>query len=317
MGCGASTSNAYAAPPPEAATEQRAPEPSAAIAPPEPEPEPEPQPPAPAPAPATDVGATKAKTRGALLGGLKSGALEAAVAKMEEDTAAEEEPATAPAPAPAQAPAPATDVGATKAKTRGALLGGLKSGALEAAVAKMEEDTAAEEEPAPAPAPAPATDVGATKAKTRGALLGGLKSGALEAAVAKMEEDTALEEETAADAGPVRRHARITPIHTHTHPSCRTHTSAVCRAILTDFLGRATMTRWQSPTPRSKLASDIGDELTEEVRCHSFLCRRRRLPYLPMKSDRAREQSKHRSMQTVSDRDKTNTHLPARSTTRC
>ena len=33
-----------------------------------------------------------------------------------------------------------TDVAATKAKTRGALLGGLKSGALEAAVAKMEED---------------------------------------------------------------------------------------------------------------------------------------------------------------------------------
>jgi hypothetical protein len=94
MGCGASTSNAYAAPPPEAATEQRAPEPSAAKAPPEPEPEPEPQPPAPAPAPATDVGATKAKTRGALLGGLKSGALEAAVAKMEEDTTLEEETAT-------------------------------------------------------------------------------------------------------------------------------------------------------------------------------------------------------------------------------
>ena len=44
---------------------------------------------------ATDVAATKAKTRGALLGGLKSGALEAAVAKMEEDTAAEEEGAAA------------------------------------------------------------------------------------------------------------------------------------------------------------------------------------------------------------------------------
>ena len=44
---------------------------------------------------ATDVAATKAKTRGALLGGLKSGALEAAVAKMEEDTAAEEEAAAA------------------------------------------------------------------------------------------------------------------------------------------------------------------------------------------------------------------------------
>ena len=46
--------------------------------------------PAPAPTPNTDVAASKAKTRGALLGGLKSGALEAAVAKMEEDTAAEE-----------------------------------------------------------------------------------------------------------------------------------------------------------------------------------------------------------------------------------
>lgn len=33
-----------------------------------------------------------------------------------------------------------TDVDATKAKTRSALLGGLKTGALEAAVAKMEED---------------------------------------------------------------------------------------------------------------------------------------------------------------------------------
>ena len=41
------------------------------------------------------MAATKAKTRGALLGGLKSGAIEAAVAKMEEDTAAEEEGAAA------------------------------------------------------------------------------------------------------------------------------------------------------------------------------------------------------------------------------
>ena len=49
---------------------------------PEPEPEPEPEPPQ-----NTDVAASKAKTRGALLGGLRSGALEAAVAKMEEDTA--------------------------------------------------------------------------------------------------------------------------------------------------------------------------------------------------------------------------------------
>jgi len=38
-----------------------------------------------------------------------------------------------------------TDVAATKAKTRGALLSGLKSGALEAAVSKMEEDTAGDD----------------------------------------------------------------------------------------------------------------------------------------------------------------------------
>ena len=41
--------------------------------------------------------------------------------------------------------APATDVAASKAKTRGALLGGLRNGNLEKAVAKMEEDTAGEE----------------------------------------------------------------------------------------------------------------------------------------------------------------------------
>ena len=61
--------------------------------------------PAPALEPATDVGATKAKTRGALLGGLKSGALEVAVAKMEEDTAAEEEPAAEEQPAAQEEPA--------------------------------------------------------------------------------------------------------------------------------------------------------------------------------------------------------------------
>ena len=43
-------------------------------------------------------------------------------------------------------PSTSTDVDATKAKTQRALLGGLRSGALEAAVAKMEEDTAAEDE---------------------------------------------------------------------------------------------------------------------------------------------------------------------------
>ena len=38
-----------------------------------------------------------------------------------------------------------TDVAASKAKTRGALLAGLRNGNLEAAVAKMEDDVAAEE----------------------------------------------------------------------------------------------------------------------------------------------------------------------------
>eukprot|EP01043_Picozoa_sp_COSAG02_P023401 COSAG02_NODE_1249_length_13624_cov_4.621600_3_plen_1209_part_00 len=61
-------------------------------------------------------------------------------------------PRSQPAPKPEATPAaassatPPTNVAATKAKTRGALLGGLKSGALEAAVAKMEEETAVEEE---------------------------------------------------------------------------------------------------------------------------------------------------------------------------
>ena len=55
-------------------------------------------------------------------------------------------PVPAPAPAPA-APAPAsTSVDATKKRTKGALLSGLRSGKLEEAVAKMEEDTS--EEPA-------------------------------------------------------------------------------------------------------------------------------------------------------------------------
>ena len=57
----------------------------------------------------TDVAATKAKTRGALLGGLRSGALEAAVSKMEADTA----PAPAPAPPPPAAPAPAPRSGSS------------------------------------------------------------------------------------------------------------------------------------------------------------------------------------------------------------
>ena len=64
-----------------------------AAKPPEPEPEPEPEP---APTPKTDTAATRSRTKGALLGGLRSGALEEAVAKMEEDTAGEE--AAAPDP---------------------------------------------------------------------------------------------------------------------------------------------------------------------------------------------------------------------------
>ena len=170
-----------------------------------------------APAPVkTDVAASKAKTRGALLGGLRNGNLEAAIAKMEKDTAGEEEedkPSPTPrtqlandegdrmmdevlsaAASPVVDSAPTTDVVASKAKTRGDLLGGLRNGNLEAAVAKMEEDTAGEEE-APAPAPAaPKTDVAASKAKTRGALLAGLKNGNLQVAVEKMEADTAGEE---------------------------------------------------------------------------------------------------------------------------
>ena len=42
-------------------------------------------------------------------------------------------------------PAPKTDTAATRSRTKGAILGGLRSGALEGAVAKMERDTAAEE----------------------------------------------------------------------------------------------------------------------------------------------------------------------------
>lgn len=70
-----------------------------------------------------------------------------------------------------------------KAKTRGALLAGLKNGELEKAVDKMESDQAEVERKA-------AVKAGAQK-KTRGALLAGLKNGELEKAVEKMEEDTA------------------------------------------------------------------------------------------------------------------------------
>ena len=53
------------------------------------------QSPAPAPAHKTDIASTKSRTKGALLGGLRSGALEKAVGKMEEDVAAEEAAAEA------------------------------------------------------------------------------------------------------------------------------------------------------------------------------------------------------------------------------
>jgi hypothetical protein len=53
------------------------------------------EPTAPAPAPATDTSATRSKTKSALLGGLRSGKLEDAVAKMEADEAAAAEAAEA------------------------------------------------------------------------------------------------------------------------------------------------------------------------------------------------------------------------------
>ena len=48
---------------------------------------------------------------------------------------------------------PNTDTAATRSRTKGALLGGLRSGALEKAVEKMEDDLAAEEEAAAEPKP--------------------------------------------------------------------------------------------------------------------------------------------------------------------
>ena len=70
-----------------------------------------------------------------------------------------------------------------KAKTRGALLTGLRNGELEKAVDKMDAHTAEVERKA-------VVKAGAQK-KTRGALLAGLKSGELEKAVEKMETDEA------------------------------------------------------------------------------------------------------------------------------
>eukprot|EP01045_Picozoa_sp_COSAG04_P000722 COSAG04_NODE_19_length_39217_cov_21.535968_22_plen_479_part_00 len=78
---------------------------------PEPEPEPDPDgPPAPAAPPRTDTAKSRRRTKGALLSGLRSGALQQAVAKMEEESAGagqEVSPAPAPIPAPASAPASA------------------------------------------------------------------------------------------------------------------------------------------------------------------------------------------------------------------
>jgi hypothetical protein len=73
-----------------------------------------------------------------------------------------------------------------KAKTRGALLTGLRNGELEKAVDKMEADQAETERKA-------AVKAGAVK-KTKGALITGLRNGELEKAVEKMEQDTAAEE---------------------------------------------------------------------------------------------------------------------------
>jgi len=98
-----------------------------------------------APVAKTDTDATKKKTKGALLAGLRSGKLDEAVAKMEEDVVAEAAPATTEAPAPVAK----TDTDATKKKTKGALLAGLRSGKLDEAVAKMEEDVAVEESNGP------------------------------------------------------------------------------------------------------------------------------------------------------------------------
>ena len=109
--------------------------------------------------------------------------------------------------------------------------------------------------PAAAPNTAPATDVAATKAKTRGALLDGLKSGALEAAVAKMEEDTAAEEEPAApDQVPVCCTVCVL--------NYRTHWTKIVGTVSHLSLSSCAL---QSPTPRTQLASEVGDQLTEEV----------------------------------------------------
>eukprot|EP01050_Picozoa_sp_SAG11_P008953 SAG11_NODE_814_length_7033_cov_57.557254_3_plen_138_part_00 len=70
-------------------------------------------------------------------------------------------------------PTAATDVAASKARTQGALLGGLRSGKLEEAV-KMEADMAADERavvvPAPAPPPRPSSAVALMEAEEAAAV---------------------------------------------------------------------------------------------------------------------------------------------------
>ena len=94
---------------------------------------------------------------------------------------------------PAPAPAPAS----VKSRTKGALLAGFRSGALEKAVDKMDADAAAATPAAPAPAPA------SVKSRTKGALLAGFRSGALEKAVDKMDADAAAKVETPPTPSPV------------------------------------------------------------------------------------------------------------------
>ena len=211
------------------------PEPESGAA--EPETEPETEPELEVGALKTDVADSKKRTQGALLTGLRSGKLEEAVAKMEDDVAAEEaaaepEPELSDVPVTDEVldgselmsmdgePAGEKDVAAATGPTA-EQKGDLKPAATgpeavadeapeevldeapeEEAKAKPEE---AEAEPEAEPVPeaeaeaepepeAPKTDVAASKKKTRGALLGGLRSGKLEVAVANMEDDVAAEE---------------------------------------------------------------------------------------------------------------------------
>ena len=119
------------------------------------QPEPEPGPDGP-PARRTDTAKSRRRTKGALLSGLRSGALQQAVAKMELE-------------GPDGTPAPQrTDTAQSRRRTKGALLSGLRSGALQQAVAKMEEEHAgAEVSPAPAPASLPASALNSQRPTTK------------------------------------------------------------------------------------------------------------------------------------------------------